>query len=133
MNATITALAVTLAGTFGIAATEACQKPELQRVTAPEIVLTGCVVQGSSPTIFIFDNAKKDPRDANEQGERYLFVSAVENFDFRAHLNHQVRVIGELDMRVSAMPQRDVTFERTLQRFIVKTVTMVSDKCPSGK
>ena len=136
MKSTITTLAVILAVTLAI---DARQEPVRQRVTAPEVVLTGCLVQGSSPAVFIFDNAKKDPKSAVEKGERYLLRPTIEDVDLRTHLKHQVRITGEVDMRVSAMPTREVGMsdparpaEPTLQRLIVKTVTMVSDKCPTG-
>ena len=133
MKATITALAVMLAVMSGSVAAAAHQEP-VRRVPS-EVVLTGCIVQGSSPSLFIFDNAKKDPTSEVEKGNRYLLTFTVE--DLRAHLNHQVRVTAEVDLRVSAMPERRPTpsdppgaaGERTLPRLIVKSVTMVSDRC----
>ena len=136
MKATITALAVILAVTSCTAATDATQEPVLQRRQAPEVALTGCIVPGSSPTVLIFDNAKEDPNSAAEKGARYLLASAVNDIDLRKHLNHAVRITAEVDMRVSAMPVRepsdpkDPSNERTLPRLIVKSVTMVSERCP---
>ena len=135
MKSTITALAVILAVMSATVAAEARQEP-VRRV-APEVVLTGCIVQGSSPSLFIFDNAKKDPTSTPEKGERYLLTVKGEALNLRAHLNHQVTVTGEVDLRVSAMPERrpspsdptSAAGERTLPRLIVKSVTMVSDKC----
>jgi hypothetical protein len=135
VKATITALAVMLAVMSGFVAAEAHQEP-VRRV-APDVVLTGCIVQGSSSSLFIFDNAKNDAASALEKGNRYLLSSTVEDLNFRDHLNHQVRVTGEVDLRVSAMPERrpapsdpnSAAAERTLPRLIVKSVTKVSDKC----
>ena len=135
MKATITALAVILAVMSVTVAAEARQEP-VRRV-APEVELTGCIVQGSSPSLFIFDNAKKDPKSTPEKGERYLLSVKGEDLNLRAHLNHQVTVTGEVDLRVSAMPERRPSpsdpqgpaGERTLPRLIVKSVTMVSEKC----
>ena len=132
MNASISSMALILAVTSCTPAKAARQETALQARVQPEVVLTGCVVQGASPTAFVFDNAKKDP-SAPEKGERYLLTSTVETIDLRTHINHAVRITGEVDLRISAMPSRDATDERTLPRLIVKSVTMVSDKCPSGK
>ena len=139
MKATITTLAVVLAFTLGAAATQANQEP-VRRVQ-PEVVLTGCIVEGSSPTVLIFDNAKEDPSSAVAKGQRYLLTSVVHDIDLRKHLNHAVRITGEVDLRVSAMPVREPlptdpkrpADERTLPRLIVKSLTMVSDRCSPGR
>ena len=138
MKATITTLAVILAVTSCTAATDATQEPVLQRRVQPEVTLTGCIVEGSSPTVLIFDNAKEDPSSAADKGQRYLLTSAIHDIDLRKHLNHAVRITGEVDLRVSAMPVREPApsdpkrpaDERTLPRLTVKSLTMVSDKCP---
>lgn len=133
---TVTALAALLAITIGTAATQAQQEP--QKMTPPEVVLTGCVVQGATPDVFIFDNAKKDPASTTEKGVRYILTSAVEDVDLRTHLNHEVRITGEVDLKVSAMPvvppttppdpQRPAE-ESTLPKLKAKSLTLVSDTC----
>ncbi len=138
MTTTLTTLAFVLVITM---ATWADQDAVLQKRSMPEVVLTGCIAQGSSSSVFVFDNAKRDPNSALERGERYLLTSVVEDVDLRTHLNHEVRIAGEVDLRVSAMPDLDPVpsdpkrpvNERTLPRLIAKTITMVSNKCPSGK
>ena len=138
MKAAIATFAVVLAVTSCAAATDATQEPVLQRRVPPEVTLTGCIVQGSSPTVLIFDNAKEAPNNASEKGGRYLLASTISDIDLGKHLNHVVRITGELDMRVSAMPVRepDATDpnrpanERTLTRLVVKSVTMVAERCP---
>jgi hypothetical protein len=135
VKATIAAVAVLLAVVSRTVPVEAHQEP-VRRV-APEVELTGCIVQGSSSAVFIFDNAKTDPTSALEKGERYLLTSLIDDLNLRSHLNHQVRITGEVDLRVSAMPERrpapsdpkGAVNEHTLPRLIVKSVTMVSDKC----
>ena len=141
MITTLITLAV-LAATFDAAASQAVQAtqpPVAVRQTNPDVVLTGCVVQGSSSTVFIFDRAKKEPNSAVEKGARYLLTSVVEDIDLRTHLNHEVRITGVMDLRVSALPDREpvtadaknAVNERTLPRFVAKSITMVSDKCPT--
>ena len=127
---------LTLILTLMLGTTPKPSSQDVVRLAPPEVVLTGCVVQGSSDKVMIFDNAKKDPKNAAEKGGRYVLASATPEFDLRKHLNHAVRITGEVDMRVSAMPEREPSDpkrpvdERTLPRLIVKSVTTVSDKCP---
>lgn len=133
----VAALVIALAAAATCASQAVRQPTVQQKVALPEVVLTGCIVQGASPTVFIFDNAKKDPNSALEKGERYLLNSVIEDVDLRTHLNHSVRITGEVDLRVSAMPVREPTGsnlprpgeERTLPRLNAKRLTMVSDKC----
>jgi hypothetical protein len=161
MKQTVATLAAAVAIAFGTAAyavqaPQTPQTPESQKKTPPEVVLTGCVIQGSGPTVFIFDNAKKEANSAVEKGVRYLLVSTVEDVDLRAHLNHEVRIVGEVDIKVSATPATPATppstppttppvttpatrpvppdpqtpaDEKTLPKLTAKSVTMVSDTC----
>jgi hypothetical protein len=145
MRATVTTLAAVLAITLGTAAAQATQTAqttqaapttqEPQKQMPPEVTLTGCVVQGSSPTVFILDNAKKDPASTTEKGVRYVLASAVEDVDLRTHLNHEVRIVGEVDIKVSAdpvtppVPPVPPDPEKNLPRLKAKSVTMVSDTC----
>jgi hypothetical protein len=145
MRATVTTLAAVLAITLGTAAAQATQTAqttqaapttqEPQKQMPPEVTLTGCVVQGSSPTVFILDNAKKDPASTTEKGVRYVLASAVEDVDLRTHLNHEVRIVGEVDIKVSAdpvtppVPPMPPDPEKNLPRLKAKSVTMVSDTC----
>ena len=147
MKATVTSFAVVLAVTLGVAATEATQVPQTaqptqaaqdQKQVPPDVTLTGCIIQGSSPTVFILDNAKKDPADTKEKGVRYLLASVSEDVDIRTQLNHQVRVVAEVDAKVSADPvtappvppvQPPTDPEKSLSKLKVKSVTMVSDTC----
>jgi hypothetical protein len=121
---------------LGTTCTEARQGAVPRKPALPEVVLTGCLVQGTSSTVFIFDNAKKDATSALEKGERYLLTSVVEDVDLRTHLNHMVRITGEVDLRVSTMPIREPVGsnprageERTLPRLNARSITLVSDKC----
>ena len=148
MKATATTIAAVLAITLGTAVTQATQVPPTappaqatapQKPMPPEVILTGCIVQGSSPTVFILDNAKKDPSSTTEKGVRYLLASAVEDVDLRTHLNHEVRITGEVDVKVSAdpvtappvppVPPVPTDPEKTLPKLTAKSVTMVSDTC----
>ena len=148
MKATVTTLAAVLAFTLGTAAAQTTQTQAPPAAPAPqatdqkmppEVTLTGCVVQGSSPTVFILDNAKKDPASTTEKGVRYFLASTVEDVDLRTHLNHEVRIVGEVDAKVSAdpvtqppvppVPPPPTDPEKLLPKLKAKSVTMVSDTC----
>ena len=133
-------LLVALGCAHGQAQSEAqvSQPPVLQPILSSEgIQLTGCLVQGSSPAIFLLDKAKKDPGDKTEEGRKYFLSPAAPGVDLKAHLKHAVRVTATEDFKVSAMPVREPVppsterpgEERTLPRLIIKTITMVSEKC----
>jgi hypothetical protein len=143
MHPPILTFVVILAATLDAASgqvTQANQPPLILRQTNTDVVLTGCIVQGSSSTLFVFENARQEPNSAVEKGARYLLTSVVEDIDLRTHLNHEVRITGVIDHRVSAMPDREPVGgdskrpanERTLPRFVAKSITMVSDKCPAS-
>ena len=139
MRTVVTTLAAVLAITLSTAASQTSQATAPQKQTPPEVVLTGCIIQGSSPTVFIFANAKKEPNSATEKGVRYLLASVVEDVDLRTHLNKEVRIVGEVDVKVSAdpvtappvppVPPMPTDPEKTLPKLTAKSVTMVSDTC----
>ena len=135
MKTAVTTLAAVVALTLGTAASQTSQTTAPQKQTPPEIVLTGCVVQGSSPTVFIFDNAIMDASSATEKGVRYLLASVAEDIDLRTHLNHEVRIVAQMETNVSAdpvtpqVPPVPPDPEKALPKLTAKSVTMVSDTC----
>jgi hypothetical protein len=102
--------------------------PTQQKPAMPEVTLTGCIVQGSSPTVFIFDNAKKDPKSTTEKGVRYVAVIAAEDVDLRKNLNHEVQMTGQIELK-AAPPAGQKVEEKDLPRFSAKTLTSLSDTC----
>ena len=94
----------------------------------PDVMLTGCIIQGSSPAVFLLDNAKKDPKDTNEKGARYLIVAVGEDLNLRSNLNHEVQMEGQPEIKV--LPAGKVE-EKDLPRFSAKSVTLVSNTCPT--
>ncbi len=75
---------------------------------AQEMTLTGCLVQGSSPTVFILENAKSGAASSasgaassasaasTAEGKSYVLASNA-SVDLRAQLNRQVRIVGTPD------------------------------------
>jgi hypothetical protein len=141
MKATVTTIAAVLAITLGTAAAQATQTVQTApAVQAPDsqkssdVTVTGCVIQGSSPTVFILDNAKKDPASTTEKGLRFILAAKDDDVDLRTNLNKEVRVVGEIDAKVSDDPPTvPPDPEKTLPKFKAKTVTMVADTCTAGR
>ena len=68
--------------------------PQREQQKAPEVTVTGCVIQGSSPTVFIFDQVRTNPQDRNEKTKTYVLVAGTEDLMLKDHLNHEVRITG---------------------------------------
>ena len=146
MKTALTALAVCVVVTATTAAFQQQQQtppPAQQQVqgqqivgddqkTPPDVTLSGCLIQGSTPSVFLFDNARKDLKDKGEKGVRYLVLIAGEDLDLRAHLNHEVTMTGRIELK-PALPAGQKPTEKDLPTFATKNVTMVSDTCAAAK
>jgi hypothetical protein len=59
------------------------------------VILEGCLVQGSGPTVFVLENAKLSTQDRTARGMSYIVSEATAaDLDLSDHLNHQVRLTG---------------------------------------
>ena len=138
MKSVVTALALCFGLAVSTSAVQQTQQGQAQQApqppaapqtpTMPELTLTGCLVQGSTPAVFIFENVRKDPKNAAERPVKYLVIAATEDLNLRAHLNHEVRILGTSDGRV-APPTNQKVEEKDLPKFSAKSLTMVSDTC----
>jgi hypothetical protein len=101
----------------------------------PEVSVTGCVTQGSGPTVFILDNARMNPRDQNEKAKSYLLVAATEDLGLAKHLNHQVSVTGIAEVKMPPTPPAgQKPAEKDLPKLTAKSLTQVADTCtPAGR
>jgi len=106
---------------------QAQAQPQDQKPATQEITLTGCLIQGTGPTVFVFDNAKKDPKSETEKAMKYVVVAGAQDLNLRPHLNHQVQIAGTWDGKTA--PATGKVEEKDLPRFTAKTVTMVADTC----
>ena len=99
---------------------------------APEVTLTGCIIQGSAPSIFILSGAKKNPDDAKETAVTYFLVADAEDLNLKAHVNHSVRITGVPELKTPPVPPPGgKVAEKDLLKFTAKAATMVSDRCPT--
>ena len=112
--------------TTQVAAQSAQEAQAAQAQKPAEVTLTGCLIQGSTPAIFVLDKAKKDPASRTEQAQSYVVVSKVEDMDLTQLLNHQVRITGTPDVKV--VPERPRT-EKELPSFTATAIVDVADTC----
>lgn len=135
MKKLISTLAVCLTVGVGASAMQQAQadpQAQTQKPPTQEITLTGCLIQGTTPTVFIFDKARKDPKSPTEKAVRYVVVPSAADLNLRPHLNHEVQIVGVWDGRTA--PATDKVEEKDLPRFTAKSVTMVADTCtPSAR
>ena len=142
MKNVVSALAVTFAIASGAAILSAQQTtppptpptaaaPQTPQGTpaTPDLKVTGCLVQGSGPTVFIIENAKKDSKSTEEKGVSYMVVSTVSGVNLRDHLNHQVEISGKADTKPAPVTGAAKIEEKDLPTLTAKTVTLVSNTC----
>jgi hypothetical protein len=98
-----------------------------------DVTVTGCLTQGSSPAVFILDNARQKPDDKTEKAQSYVIVAATEDLPFAANLNHEVSVTGAADAKAAvAPPAGQKATEKDMPRFAAKNITLVADRCTSA-
>jgi hypothetical protein len=113
-----------------IAAQEQAKPATADQKNPPDVSVTGCLTQGSGPTVFILDNARMNPRDTNEKAKTYLLVAASEDLGFAKQLNHQVSVTGIAEVKAPAMPPAGQKLtEKDLPKLTAKSLTQVADTC----
>jgi hypothetical protein len=103
------------------------QQTQPQKPATQELVLTGCLIQGTGPTVFIFDNAKKDPKSQTEKAMKYVVIASAEDLNLRQHLNHEVQIVGTWDGKTA--PATPKVEEKDLPRLTAKSLTMISNTC----
>jgi uncharacterized protein YdeI (BOF family) len=98
--------------------------PPQAAAKATEVTLVGCVVSGSTPKIYLFENAL-DPAKKDVKGKTFVLVVAPDQ-DLSKHLNHKIQIVGVAqDKPATGTPPA----EKDLPTFTVKTITMVADTC----
>jgi|SRR5579864_3542701 len=96
---------------------------------APDVTVTGCLTQGSSPAVFVLDNARQKPDDKTEKGQSYVIVAASEDLPLAANLNHEVSVTGSADKVTAPAAAGQKPTEKDMPRFSAKNLTLVADRC----
>jgi len=101
--------------------------PAQAKMPAPEVVLTGCIVQGSGPTVFLLDNARPQS-DKVARGRTYRLESVAEDLDFHANLNKEVDITGVAEQKPAPASGQKVA-EKDLPKLSARSVAVLSDKC----
>jgi hypothetical protein len=128
MKSLISALAVCLvAGAVSAGAQQQQQTPPPQPPEQPQITLSGCLTQGSMPSIFILENAKPATGTTQETGTRYLVVTETKDIDLLAHLNHEVQLTGASEGVIP--PPEKPAEEKDLPKLRVRALEMLSNTC----
>jgi hypothetical protein len=95
-----------------------------------DVELTGCLVQGSGPTVFIIENAKAENQTEAEKGKTFVLVSGAEKLEFTTHLNKKVKISGSAENKTVPTPKAgEKVDEKDLPRLTVRSVTHVADTC----
>lgn len=124
-----------LAASALIAAQSGTTAPAQSGTTKPssDVTVTGCLTQGSGPTVFVLDNARQKPDDKTEKAESYVIVAGAEDLPLAANLNHEVSVTGSADAKVATpAPAGQKATEKDMPRFSAKNITLVADRCTSA-
>jgi hypothetical protein len=105
--------------------------PPVERPTAQEVSLTGCVVEGVTADVYILTNAVERPGSA-ERPRTFRLFGAGEDMDFMRHLNQQVQVSGTAELRTPPPPPPGgEVSEKDLPTLTVKSIEAVGDRCSS--
>ena len=113
-----------------VAAQGAQAPPAPQGDKMKDVTVTGCLVQGSAPAVFILEDARIDPESKEEKAKTYFLSASVP--DLKANLNQQVRIIGQAETKEPpAPPAGQKVSEQDLPKLSVKTISAVADRCTS--
>src|SRR5262245_43108280 len=97
-----------------------------------DVSFTGCLVQGSGPTVFILENAKGTGAAARTQSF-VLDTASGSKVDFKADLNHQVTIIGTADNKMApTAPAGEKVAEKDMAKLTARSLVKLADTCPAG-
>jgi hypothetical protein len=110
---------------------------------ADSVTLTGCLVQGSGPNVFVLENAKTSTAAASDKGKSYVLAVApgTTGVDFKGQLNRQVRIMGSADKMAAAASGAASGAsasaairidEKDMPKLSARTIARVGDTCPSA-
>lgn len=116
-----------------VAAQTPAQDPAQPQTKAPDTTVTGCLTQGSGPTVFVLGNAKMDAMDKTESAKSYVLVPATEDLAFASHVNHEVTVTGTSDGKIAPNPPAgQKVAEKDLPKITAKSLTEIADRCTAA-
>jgi hypothetical protein len=101
---------------------------------ADEMTWTGCLVQGSGPTVFILENAKLATEANTAKGQSYVLEISAAPEKIKSVLNHNVTIVGSAEKAASPAPaaSNQKRSESDLPKLTAKRITPSSDTCSAG-
>src|SRR4051812_21771486 len=121
-----TALVAAQQATVGTATTQDPQK-------APDVVITGCLTQGSGPTVFILNEANTNPQHAKERVRTFVVGPNAEDLGLTQQVNHKVTITGVAEDKAPATPAAgQKVIEKDLPKLRAKSLTSLADSCSTA-
>lgn len=132
MKTFISALAVCLvAGVSTGAQQQQQQQPPPTPPERPEITVTGCLTQGSMPSVFILENAKPAAGTTQETGTRYVVLAETKEVDLLKHVNNEVQLKGSPEGVIP--PPEKQREEKDLPKLRASALLLVSNTCATTR
>jgi len=115
-----------------LVAAQSAPPAEAPQGNQKDVTVTGCLVQGSAPAVFLLEDARANPEDKNEKARKYFLSAAVP--DLRANLNKEVKISGQAETKEPPMPAAgQKVSDQDLPKLTVKTISAVADRCTSAQ
>lgn len=92
--------------------------------------LTGCLVQGSGPNVFILDHAKAEDAPAAKE-QKFLVTISAQPDQIKSIVNSQVRIVGSVQPGKSASADDKKLEENDLPKLTARRITRTSATCPA--
>jgi hypothetical protein len=128
-HALVTLVVILVAwGTMLMAHGDVSQAPARTR----EVVLTGCVAEGSTPGVFVLSHATARPA-VQDISPTFRLVSAGADLDFSLNADHQVQASGVAELFIPPEPPPGKRLDpRDLPAFAVRMIRNVGERCLAG-
>ena len=132
MKRTLILLVASLSVAVALVSAQA-QAPQDKTQKGTDVTLTGCLIQGSGSTVFLLDNARMNPQDKDEKGQRYKISGSVQTSELSKNVNHEVAVTGVAESKPAPATGQMVQ-EKDLPKIEAKSLAAVADTCsPTGR
>ena len=133
MKRTLILLVASLSVAVALVSAQATQAPQDKTQKGTDVTLTGCLIQGSGSTVFLLDNARMNPQDKDEKGQRYKISGSVQSSELSKNVNHEVAVTGVAESK-PAPASGQMVQEKDLPKIEAKSLAAVADTCsPTGR
>ena len=89
-----------------------------------DTTLKGCLIQGSSPTSFVLENAKLATDSADAKGKSYAVEISAQPDQIKSILNSHVQIVGKAEKASSD--------DKGMPKLTAKRVTRIAETCPAS-